>query len=105
MYKKNPFKKENLCLKVGCFFHTHHNTSAIDTDILKQWRKSVKIIGGDETEPSKVAHIISRKPLKYIRYFSPKTGCLQKKKKKVFIEIESHSSAKIGKSDVLSAKN
>ena len=47
-----------------------------------QWRKSVKIIGGDETEPSKVAHIISRKPRKYIRYFSPKTGGLRKKKKK-----------------------
>ena len=27
----------------------------------EQWRRSVKIIGGDETEPSKVAHIISRK--------------------------------------------
>ena len=25
-----------------------------------QWRKSVKIIGGDETEPSKVAHIKKR---------------------------------------------
>ena len=49
-----------------------------------QWRTSVKIIGGDETEPSKVAHIISRKFatefLGNIRYFSPKTGGLQKKK-------------------------
>ena len=32
----------------------------VSTVTLMQWRKSVKIIGGDETEPSKVAHIKKR---------------------------------------------
>ena len=45
---------------------------------------------------------ISRKPRKFNRYFSPKTGGLQKKK--FFIEIESDFSAKIGNSNVSSAQ-
>ena len=83
--------------------------------VLLQRRKSVKIIGGDETEPSKVAHIISRK---FATEFLGNLGntfviSAQKqvaskkktKKKKVFIEIESHPSAKIGNSNVFSAQN
>ena len=59
-----------------------------------QWRKSVKIIGGDETEPSKVAHIKKR-------IVACRRGNLENT---VFIEIESNSSAKIGNSNVFSAQ-
>ena len=77
--------------------------------LLNQWRTSVKIIGGDETEPSKVAHIISRK---FATEFLGNLGntfviSAQKQvvyKKKFFIEIESHSSTKIGNSSHSSTK-
>ena len=39
---------------------TRYSTSLMFTIPFMQWCKSVKIIGGDETEPSKVAHIKKR---------------------------------------------
>ena len=47
---------------------------------------------------------ISGKPRKFNRYPSPKTGGLQKTKKKVFIKIEFDFSAKIENSNVFSAQ-
>ena len=69
----------------------HHRYVSANIQLaLSQWRTSVKIIGGDETEPSKVAHIISRKfATEFLGNLgntfvisSPKTGGLKKKKKK-----------------------
>ena len=48
---------------------------------------------------------ISRKPRKFKRFFRIKSGGLQKKKKKVFTEIETDFSAEIENSNVFSAQN
>ena len=47
---------------------------------------------------------ISRKARKFKGFFRPKSGGLQKKKKKVFAEIESDFSAEIRNSKVFSAQ-
>ena len=47
---------------------------------------------------------ISRKTRKFKRFFSPKLGDLQLKKKKVFTEIETDFSAKIGNSNAFSGR-
>ena len=60
------------------------------------------VLESESHDLSKNCDGISRKPRKFKHFFSPKTGGLQKKK--VFIEIESDFSAKIGNSNVFSGR-